>query len=330
MKNMGFDAKTATELEFYCFKESIEEATAKDFALLTPVSSYMEDYHLLQTAREEPFMREARRALEQSGVPVENSKGEAGRGQHELNVRYGEPLAMADHHSVYKQCLRELADQHGFTLTFMSKPYTDYTGSGCHIHLSLWKDGKNAFVGGESCGPVKNCSPIFRHFLGGWLTFTHDVMPLFAPNVNSYKRFQSESWAPTKLAWCADNRTCSFRAVGSGPSLRIELRLPGADVNPYLALAGAIATGLEGIRQQVEPPVAIDGNVYGDKDKMNALSSLPTTLTKATDVFENSEFAKRVFGEEVVQHYARFFRCEQLAFEKAVTDFERKRYLEQI
>jgi glutamine synthetase len=282
---------------------------------------------LLQGAREEVYNAPFRRHLRDSGVPVETSKAEAGIGQHELNVKFADALTMGDRHTVYKQCLKEVAEQLGASVTFMSKPYSNTTGSGCHIHLSLHNkdDGKNVFPGENQFGPVK-CSNLFKWFLGGWLKFTPEMMPMYAGNINSYKRFVSSSWAPTRLAWSYDNRTAGFRVVGSGKSLRIECRIPGADANVYLAFAASLASGLEGIEQRIEPPPIFEGNIYAAKQ----IPEVPKTLHQAVDLFEKSAVAKKAFGENVVRHYSHFFRSEQAAYDKFVTDWERVRYFERI
>jgi glutamine synthetase len=246
-------------------------------------------------------------------------------GQHELNVRYAEILEMADRHVIFKQCLKEVAEAMGLSVTFMAKFAADRAGSSCHIHLSLWRDGKNAFAGDEQFGPVK-CTEVFRHFLGGWIARAPDVMPFYAPTVNSYKRFVDASWAPTRLAWSYDNRTAGFRVVGHDHSLRIECRIPGADCNPYLAFAASLASGLDGIANKIEPPECFVGDIYAAKN----LPRVPYTLAEATDRFAASEFARRAFGENVVEHYTHFFRTEQAAFNSAVTDWERRRYFERI
>ena len=321
----GFTAKAASELEYYLYKGSYRDAHTKGWRGLEAAGTYLEDYHALQGARTEPFTAAARRHLRDSGVPVENSKGEWGLGQHELNVRYAEALAMADRHVVYKQCLKELADALGMSVTFMAKIAADQAGSSCHIHMSLWRDDANAFAGKGELGPVR-CSDAFRHFLGGWIAHTSDVMPFYAPTVNSYKRYQAASWAPTGLAWSYDNRTTGFRVVGEGPSLRIECRLPGADANPYLAFAAALASGLDGLARKIEPPPMSSGNQYASSEQPR----LPANLRDAAQRFEASEFARAAFGEEVVEHYAHFFRTEQDAYDKAVTDWERQRYFERI
>ncbi|HUR29150.1 MAG TPA: glutamine synthetase family protein [Planctomycetota bacterium] len=324
-KAAGFTAKAASELEYYLYRDSYRSAHEKGWRGLQPAGTYLEDYHTLQGTREEPFTAAARRHLRDSGVPVENSKGEWGLGQHELNVRYAEVLEMADRHGVYKQCLKEVADALGMSVTFMAKMSADQAGSSCHIHLSLWNDDANAFAGEATLGPVR-CSATFRHFLGGWIAHTSELMPLYAPTVNSYKRYQAASWAPTGLAWSYDNRTTGFRVVGEGQSLRIECRLPGADANPYLAFAAALASGLDGVANKTEPPPIASGNSYERSD----VARLPASLREAADRFEGSAFAREAFGADVVEHYAHFFHSEQDAFDKAVTDWERQRYFERI
>jgi glutamine synthetase len=324
-RTTGFESFAASELEYYLFQNSYRDAAAEGFRTLEPAGWYLEDYHILQGTRTEPFNAAARHHLKHSGVPVENSKGEWGLGQHELNVRYAEALEMADRHVVYKQCLKEIAEQQGLSVTFMAKFAADRAGSSCHIHFSLWRDGQNAFAGDNQFGPVK-CSDEFRYFLGGWMAHVPDVMPFYAPTVNSYKRYVDGSWAPTRLAWSYDNRTGGFRVVGQGSSLRIECRIPGADANPYLAFAASLASGLDGIANKIEPPECFTGDIYAAR----YLPRVPYTLAEATDKFAASEFAKQAFGAEVVEHYTHFFRTEQAAFNSAVTDWERKRYFERI
>jgi glutamine synthetase len=321
----GFSAAAASELEYYIFNQSYKEADAGHFHNLEPAGWYIEDYHMMQGTREESFNGAARRHLKASGIPIENSKGEWGMGQHELNVRYADVLTMADRHAVYKQCLKELADQQGISITFMAKFSPTVAGSSSHVHLSLWKDGQNLFAGDQALGPVR-CSNEFRWFLGGWLKHVPEMMVCYAPTINSYKRYQSGSWAPTRIAWSHDNRTAGFRVVGSGSSLRIESRIPGADCNPYLVFAAALASGLDGIENQIEPPAVFEGDVY----QAQHLPRVPHTLRDATELFANSTFANQVFGEEVVEHYSKVFRTEQEAFDNAVTDWERRRYFERI
>jgi glutamine synthetase len=232
---------------------------------------------------------------------------------------------MADRHVVFKQCLKETADRMGISVTFMAKFAQDRAGSSCHIHLSLWRNESNAFAGDTLFGPVR-CSDLFRWFLGGWIAHTPEVMAFYAPTINSYKRFVDASWAPTRLAWSYDNRTAGFRVVGEGPSLRIECRIPGADCNPYLAFAASLASGLDGIEHRIEPPECFTGDIYAARH----LPRVAYTLRDATDAFASSEFAKRAFGGDVVEHYTHFFRTEDSSYRAAVTDWERRRYFERI
>lgn len=322
---LGYGAQAASELEYYIFRNSYRDAAGRGYRDLEPLGWYIEDYHALQGTREEPFNAAVRRALKHSGIPVENSKGEWGKGQHELNVRYADILTMADRHAIYKQCLKEVADSQGLSVTFMAKPDAGQAGSSCHIHLSLWDDEGNVFAGAEPFGPIR-CSELFRWFLGGWLHHLPAFMPFYAPTVNSYKRYQPGSWAPTRIAWSRDNRTAGFRVVGNGTSLRIESRVPGADCNPYLTYAAALFSGLDGIANRIEPPPAFEGDVYAAQH----LPHVPATLAAATDLFSRDPFPRRVLGDAVVDHYTHFFRVEQAAFDNAVTDWERKRYFERI
>jgi len=322
---LGFSAKGASELEFFAFRDSYRAATEAGWARLQPTSSVIEDYHLLQTAREERLLGAVRRHLAASGVPVENSKGEWGLGQHEVNVRYTDLDEMADRHVVLKQCVKEVAELCDQSVTFMAKPHSDQAGSSCHLHVSLWKDGANAFAGEDDLEGIA-CSDTFRWFLGGWMAHAPELMAMVAPTVNSYKRYQAESWAPTGCAWSYDNRTAGFRVVGAGQSLRIECRLPGADCNPYLAFAAALASGLDGIREHTEPPPMLRGDAY----RAAGQATLPARLGDAAQAFAESAFARASFGDEVVEHYSHFFRSEVAAHERAVTDWERARYFEQI
>src|ERR671916_594146 len=228
-------------------------------------------------------------------------------------------------HLGYKQGLKEVPDRLGASVTFMAKVATDQAGSSCHVHMSLWRDGDNAFAGDDQLGPVR-CSDEFRWFLGGVLARVPDVMVFLAPTVNSYKRYVDGSWAPTRIAWSYDNRTAGVRVVGRGPSLRVECRIPGADCNPYLALAALLASGLDGIANRTEPSPCFEGDVYAARD----LPQVPRSLAEATDLFVASPFAKAAFGQQVVDHYAHFFRTEWEAYTSAVSDWERRRYFERI
>ncbi len=323
LTSRGLTANAASELEFYLFESTYREANESGYHALRPAGWYSEDYDLLQGSRIEPYVGAARRALTASDIPVETSKGETGLGQHELNIRYSEILDMADRHSIMKHGMKELADQQGVSVTFMAKPHTDQAGSSCHIHLSLvGADGRNVFAdssGGET-------TDVFRWFLGGWMAHLPELMVCYAPTVNSYKRFQADSWAPTRIAWANDNRTAGFRIVGTGASLRIECRIPGADTNPYLAFAAAIASGLDGIDRQIEPPPRLDGDAYRTED----LPEVPASLAEAVEHFSKSPFAREAFGDAVVDHYSHFHRTEAAAAAAAVTDWERARYFERI
>ncbi len=325
LKQFGYQCFAASELEYYLFEKSYKEANLSHYQDLKSLGWYLEDYHILQGSRTEFFNGAARKHLKNSGVPVENSKGEWGLGQHELNVKYTEILEMSDRHVIYKQCLKELADKIGISVTFMAKYHEDQAGSSCHLHISLMKNGKNVFVGENEVNGIK-CSDIFLYFLGGWIKFAPEVMPFYAPTVNSYKRYVDGSWAPTKLAWSYDNRTAGFRVVGSGESLRIECRIPGADCNPYLAFAASLASGMEGVKNKIQPPDIFTGDIYAAQE----LPNVPRSLTEATHNLKNSDFAKNAFGIEVVTHYVHHFEMEQKAYNRSVTDWERKRYFEQI
>jgi glutamine synthetase len=321
---LGFTAKAATELEHYLFETSYRDIARG--ATPEPAGWYLEDYQLLQGARTERFHQEARRHLARSGVPVENSKGEWGLGQHELNVRYADVLEMADRHVVLKQCMKELADQQGLSVTFMAKPFADRAGSSCHVHVSLWRDDEPAFASDARGSGVSPSEGTLDRFVGGVLAHAADVMLLFAPTVNSYKRYVDGSWAPTRLAWSEDNRTAGVRLVGHGAARRVECRIPGADCNPYLALAGLLAAGLDGIASEIDPPPRFTGDVYAATE----LPHVPRTLRDATDAFESSAFTRAAFGDDVVDHYTHFARTEQAAYDGAVTDWERRRYFERI
>ena len=318
----GWRAKCASELEYYLFKDSYETAQAKGFDNLEPAGAYIEDYHMLQATKAEAYHGAVRRYMSASGVPVEFSKGEAGPGQHEINVRFGDALETADRHVLYKHGCKEIAWQQECAVSFMAKWRTDLAGSSMHLHLSLWDgDGQtNQFATNQLVGE----SDTFRHFLGGWMTHARALSPFYAPYPNSYKRYVSQSWAPTSIAWSHDNRTAGFRIVGRGPSLRIESRLPGADANPYLAYAATIAAGLDGVRRQTEPPPAFDGDAYEARE----LPRVPATLHEATDELAASTMLRDAFGDEVVDHYVHFFRTEQARYDEAVTSWERARYFE--
>lgn len=323
--SMGYTSQAASELEYFIFNDTYREAFEKNYADMESVGWYIEDYHLLQGTREEPYNGAVRRHLSRSGIPVENSKGEFGRGQHEMNIRYSEILDMADRHVLMKQSMKEIADGLGMSMTFMAKPDASGAGSSCHLHVSLWDGDRNVFPGQHRLGPIE-CSDEFRWFLGGWMDKVAELMVFYAPTINSYKRYQDGSWAPTRIAWSHDNRTAGFRVVGEGQSLRIENRMPGGDVNPYLAYAATLAAGLDGIANRIEPPEMFEGDVYSATE----LPRVPGTLRDAIALFRDSDFAAEAFGVDVRDHYLHYFETEQAAFDNAVTDWERRRYFERI
>ena len=323
----GFVAKAGSEIEVYLFRDSYDSARAKGYRNLEPLGSYIEDYYIFPGTKEEPLVGAIVRGLAGSGVPVENSKGEWGAGQQEINLEFCDVVEQADRNVLYKHAAREIADRQGLAVTFMAKWDESQAGSSMHQHLSLWEAGgggkSSVFAGKERLGPVE-CSDVFRWFLGGWMAHARELSVFFAPSVNSYKRYQSASFAPTAIAWAVDNRTVGFRVVGHGNSLRIECRMPGADANPYLAYAAALAAGLSGVRDRVEPPAHYPGNAYAATD----LPRIPTSLHEAIGELERSPLAREAFGEDVVEHYLQFLRTEQRKFDGAVTDWERARFFE--
>ena len=312
----------ASELEFFLFNNTYAAAFASRYTGLTPSSDYRIDYHTMQPTRDEPLFRALRNWMEQADVPVESSKGEWGRGQHEVNFVYSDPMTMADRHMVFKQGTKEIADQHGKSVTFMSKIDAAEVGSSCHIHLSIWQKTKPLFWDEKK----RQATKYFRQFLGGLMKYSPELSYFYAPTINAYKRYQPGSWAPTKMAWACDNRTVGFRVVGEGKSFRLENRLPGADANPYLAFAAMIAAGLAGVKENLDCGRLYEGNAYVD-DK---LASLPKTLRDATDLLDRSRFARAAFGDDVIDFYVHTARCEVQAFNDAVTDWERVRYFERI
>lgn len=312
----GWHALAGTELEFIVFRDSYEDAWRKGYRDLTPANLYNVDYSLLGTARVEPLIRRIRNSMAGAGLTVENSKGECNLGQHEINFRYDHALATADGHAIYKNGAKEIAAQEGCSITFIAK-WDEREGNSCHIHCSLADaDGKSVFAADR---------PTFDRFLAGQLACLRELTLFFAPQVNSYKRFVPGSFAPTAVAWGEDNRTCSLRVVGHGEGLRLENRLPGADVNPYLALAAMIAAGLHGVDEELELEPAFVGNAY-ESDKPR----VPHTLSAARDLFSQSEVARAAFGQEVVDHYLNRARVELTANEAAVTDWERFRGFERL
>ena len=322
-RSMGFAVRGATELEFYIFRETYEEAYKKGFHDLTPYAWFIEDYHLLQSTKEEFLVRAIRNGMDGAGVPIEFSKGEWGPGQQEINLHYSDLVEMADRHVLYKQGVKEIAAANGVSASFMAKWSEKFAGSSCHIHSSLWDaDGKvSRFYDAQA---ARGMGPIFEAYLAGQLAHAKELMLFYAPFVNSYKRYQSASFAPTRLAWSIDNRTVGFRAVGSGASLRVENRIPGADANPYLALAATLAAGLDGIEKKLTPPANFAGDAYAAQ----SLDKVPTTLDAAIEAFQGSSFVKSAFGSDVVEHYLHAARTEVRKFNEVVTSWERMRHFE--
>jgi glutamine synthetase len=319
LSERGLEAFVGTELEFIVFMDTYEEAWRKGYRDLEPANFYNVDYSLLGTARIEPLLRRIRNSMAGAGLAVEDAKGECNFGQHEINFRFDSALATADGHAIYKNGAKEIAAQQGHSISFMPK-FDEREGNSCHIHLSLRaEDGSPVFADGHGF------SDTFEHFLAGQLACLRDFTLFFAPNINSYKRYAKGSFAPTAVAWGKDNRTCSLRVVGHGGSLRVENRLPGGDVNPYLAISAMIAAGLHGIDNELPLEDEFAGNAY-EADKPH----VPTNLREAQDLFAASEAARSAFGVEVVEHYLNMARVEIEAFEAAVTDWERYRNFERL
>jgi glutamine synthetase len=313
-ERLGFTPMVGSELEFFLFRETYEQAREAHYRGLTPSVPYVLDYHILASTYDEQLLRRIRLAMKQAGMRVESSKGEAGPGQHEINFRFADALRAADDHVVYKNGAKEIAHQEGCSITFMAKPFHTEVGSSCHIHSSLWRDGENVFAADEG---------VFSAFLAGQIECARELGIFFAPTVNSYKRFVAGSWAPTTLAWGEDNRTCGFRVVGHGGGRRVETRIPGADVNPYLAFAALIAAGLHGIEAGLDPGPALAGNAYvSDSERF------PSTLRDAIAALEGGSVARAALGDGVVDHYLNYARTEQRLFDSVVTCYERERLFE--
>jgi glutamine synthetase len=318
-REMGYTPMFATELEFYLYKESYAEAHEKDYTDLTPTIPYILDYHILATTMDEQYLGAIRRGIHAAGIPVEFSKGEAWHGQHEVNMRYADAVTTADRHTIYKNAVKEIAFLNGISATFMAKPSEKDIGSSCHIHSSLVDaDGKSVFVDGH------DETDAFRHYLGGQRARVRELALFVAPSVNSYKRYATESWAPTSVSWGRDNRTCGFRIVGHGDSTRVECRIPGADVNPYLGCAAMLAAGLDGIENETDPGPELVGNAYEAAEA----EPFPSSLREAVELWEESEFARKAFGDAVHNHYLNYGQTEQRLFDQVVTDYERRRMFE--
>jgi len=315
LAGMGLSAISATELEFFIFEQSYDAIRKGGFRDLTPISGYNEDYHILQTTKEEEVMRALRNGLYDSGIPVEGSKGEAEAGQEELNLRYGPAMDCADNHTIAKHAAKEIGWQKGRAVSFMPKWDAARVGSASHVHQSLWKGQENAFYDKDA---DLGMSAMMRAYLGGLLKYAGDITWFLAPYVNSYKRFQKGSFAPTRKVWSVDNRTAAFRLCGDGsPAVRIECRVGGADLNPYLAIAGMLAAGTAGIEEGLDCGKPFDGDAYeGGKE------SIPDTLRAATETLRRSKMLRAAFGDAVIDHYTRAAEWEQEAFDAVVTDWE--------
>lgn len=324
-KDKGYQVMCGSELEFFLFKDSYEEVAAKGFKDLTPHSDYIEDYHILQTTKDEYLIRQMRNGMQGAAVPVEFSKGEFGKGQHEINLVYADALEMADRHVIYKNGVKEIAALNGRAVTFMAKYTMDEAGSSFHLHSSVWNEkGTDSLMWDETA--EHHMSELFRHYLGGLVATGRDLAWMYAPYVNSYKRYQPESWAPTALAWAIDNRTCGYRVVGHGKSYRVESRIPGADANPYLAFAAQIAAGLHGIENRIEPPEMLRGNAYEATD----VERVPWNIVEAIEELETSEVAKKAFGDEVHYHLVNTAKQEWARSNQVITDWELQRNFERI
>ena len=315
LEAMGFTAVMATELEFFLFEKSFAELRRDGFRDLKPISDYNEDYHILQTTKEEHVMRPLRNHLYAAGVPVENTKGEAETGQEELNIKYASALDTADKHSIAKHAAKEIAWQQGHAVSFLAKWRHDKVGSSSHIHQSLWRGVEPVFFDGDD---ALGMSRIMKHYLAGLLAYAPDVIYFFAPYINSYKRFQAGSFAPTRIVWSVDNRTAGFRLCGDGTkSIRIECRIGGADMNPYLSMAAQLAAGIKGIEDELPLAPPMKGDAYAAES-----GRIPANLGAAMATLSQSTMLREAMGDEVIDHYTRAAAWEIEEFERVVTDYE--------
>lgn len=313
---IGLTSIMATELEFFLFQGTHDEIATNGFRDLKPISNYNEDYHIFQTSKEEHVMRPIRNLLRKMGIPVEGSKGEAEAGQEELNIKYAEALATADHHTLSKHGIKEIAHQHGYAATFLPKWHHTRVGSAAHVHQSLWADGKNAFY--DPSAPLGK-SKLMDHYMAGLIKYASDYTVFLAPYINSYKRFAKGTFAPTQIVWSVDNRTAAFRLCGDGTKgVRVECRTPGSDMNPYLAMAAMLAAGLKGIEEKLPLPEVYTGDAYSNDAKRH----IPQTLRDARDALLKSDMLKDAFGEETITHYARAAEWEIEEFNRVVTTYE--------
>lgn len=317
----GLVAYSGTELEFLVFDDTYREAWAKGYTNLRPSTDYNVDYDLLASGRLEPLLRDIRLSMDAAGLYTEGVKGECNLGQQEIAFRYAEALETADQHAIYKNGAKAIAENHGKALTFMAK-FNEREGNSCHIHLSVRGDDGAAVMAGDE---PHGFSPLMEHWIAGILATLREFTLLYAPNINSYKRFAKGSFAPTGIAWGIDNRTCALRVIGRGHSLRVENRVPGGDVNPYLAISAIIAGGLHGIEHELPLPDALTGNAY-----TSGVDHLPTTLREAARLFDESAIARAAFGDDVVDHYLNQARIEVEAYDAVVTDWERVRGFERL
>ena len=321
---MGMSAYLASELEFYLFDETYESVEAKGWRDLKTTGTYIQDYHVFQTTKEEEVMRAIRKGLQAAGIPVENSKGEWGPGQEEINVRYADALTMADWHVILKNACKEIALSFGKAITFMSKWRYDLAGSSSHIHASLWDAAGKTPLFLDPKGE-HGMSPLMRHFVAGQLAYAREITWFLAPYINSYKRFQAGTFAPTKAIWSLDNRTAGFRLCGAeSKAIRIECRMGGADLNPYLAFAALLAAGLAGVEQKLK----LEGAYVGDAYQGKALREVPKTLREATALMDGSKMLRDAFGDNVIDHYVHTAKWEQFEYDRRITDWELKRGFE--
>lgn len=322
---LGFSFNFASELEFYLYEDSYDGCIAKDFKGLKPSSPYSQDYNLLRTTAAEPLLGEVRIALEAMGIEVETTKGEWGPGQHEVSLKYDSPLRNADNHVYYKHVVKEIAAKHGKSVTFMAKPSSEVAGSSCHIHASLWSGDGSTSRSADAASP-DGLSKEFRQFMAGVMAHAQEITLFLAPTINSYKRFQSGSFAPTRICWGRDNRTSGFRVVGHGKSTRLEVRIPGADANVHTAYAAIIAAGLNGIANELVLPDETKGNAYADPTLQEVARSLPEAIVDA----DGSRMLREAFGDPVVEHYVHAARWEVSQYGAFVTDWEKRRLFERI
>ena len=320
---LGYEPMMATELEFYIFENAYDDLRDGGLSRLKPISGYNEDYHIFQTTKEESVMRDVRNGLYAAGIPVENTKGEADAGQHEVNYRYSDALDTADNHVIVKQAVKEIANAKGKSVTFMAKYDHRRAGSSSHVHQSLWtKDGEPVFYDHDD---GHGMSAVMKHFLAGQLAHAQEITAFLAPYVNSYKRFTIGMFAPTKAVWSADNRTAGFRVCGAHTkAVRVECRIPGSDVNPYLACAALLAAGLAGIEAKLELEPEMKGDMYSAK----GIREIPHNLREAADLLNGSAMLRTAFGDDVVDHYTHAARWEIAETDRVVTDFELQRLLE--